>query len=374
MDKYLHIVCLDAPYPVKHGGHFDLFYKLSPLCKAGVKIILHCFENENGRSEELNKFCEQVFYYRREKGRAGFSLKLPYIVASRRNAALRERLLKDDHPILLEGVHCSYLLQDERFNGRKILLRLHNVESIYYRQLYHAAPAGFKKWYYLYESVLLKKYESFLASKAPLILAVSRKDEHIYRNAFGARHIAYLPVFTGFEEVSAKEGVGCFCLYHGNLSVPENEKTAIWLLEKVFNDIPIPFLVAGRNPSSRLARIIAKNQNAGLMANPSDEDMRDMISKAQMNVLPSFNATGVKLKLLNVLFNGRHCIVNDAAIEGTGFEPACHVAGNAEGFKSIIAQLYNRPFSEEEITLRKKLLAGVFDNEKNALRLIQWIW
>lgn len=359
---------------MKHGGHFDLFYKLSPLCKAGVKIILHCFENENGRSEELNKFCEQVFYYRREKGRAGFSLKLPYIVASRRNAALRERLLKDDHPILLEGVHCSYLLQDERFNGRKILLRLHNVESIYYRQLYHAALAGFKKWYYLYESVLLKKYESFLASKAPLILAVSRKDEHIYRNAFGARHIAYLPVFTGFEEVSAKEGVGCFCLYHGNLSVPENEKTAIWLLEKVFNDIPIPFLVAGRNPSSRLARIIAKNPNAGLMANPSDEDMRDMISKAQMNVLPSFNATGVKLKLLNVLFNGRHCIVNEAAIEGTGFEPACHVAGNAEGFKSIIAQLYNRPFSEEEITLRKKLLAGVFDNEKNALRLIQWIW
>lgn len=362
------------PYPVNHGGHFDLFHKLSPLHKAGVKISLHCFENENSGSPELNKFCEQVFYYPREKGRTGFSLKLPYIVASRRNEMLTKRLLEDDHPILLEGVHCSSLLQDERFAGRKIALRLHNVESIYYRQLYRAAPAGIKKWYYLYESIMLRKYELFLAAKTPVILAVSRKDEQVYREKFGARQIAYLPVFTGFSEVLAKEGIGCFCLYHGNLSVPENEKMAIWLLEKVFNDIPIPFLVAGRNPSSRLARIIGKNPNASLMANPSDEDMRDMISKAQMNLAPSFNATGVKLKLLNALFNGRHCIVNDAAVEGTGFEPACHIAGNAEGFKSIIAQLYNRPFSEEEIMLRKKLLAGIFDNEKNAARLIQWIW
>ena len=102
--------------------------------------------------------------------------------------------------------------------------------------------------------------------------------------------------------------------------------------------------------------------------------MCDLISKAQINILPSMNATGIKLKLLNVLFNGRHAIVNDATVKGTGFGPACHVAGNASGFKSIVTQLYHRPYTEDETVLRNSLLQNVFDNKKNAERLIQWIW
>jgi hypothetical protein len=61
---------------------------------------------------------------------------------------------------LLEGVHCTYLLQDERFNNRKMILRLHNVEYKYYRQLFHSCHSLFRKIYYLNESRLLKQYET----------------------------------------------------------------------------------------------------------------------------------------------------------------------------------------------------------------------
>ena len=47
-----------------------------------------------------------------------------------------------------------------------------------------------------------------------------------------------------------------------------------------------------------------------LVANPSEMEMQDMIAKAQINILPSFNNTGIQIKLLNALFNGRHCLVN----------------------------------------------------------------
>ena len=58
--------------------------------------------------------------------------------------------------------------------------------------------------------------------------------------------------------------------------------------------------------------------------------MQDLIGKAHINVLPSFNATGIKLKLVNALFNGRHCLVNEATAEGSGLESACFVAHDAD--------------------------------------------
>jgi hypothetical protein len=61
-------------------------------------------------------------------------------------------------------------------------------------------------------------------------------------------------------------------------------------------------------------------------------------------------------------------------VSGSGLEPACHIATNANAFASIIAQLYHQPFGEEEIRLRKRLLCTTYDNEKNSKQLIQWLW
>ena len=373
MEKHVHIISFDIPYPVVHGGYFDLFYKLIALYQQGVRIHLHCFEYGREKQPELEQYCTEVHYYPRQCGHKGFSHKWPYIVASRTNAEMEATLLKDNYPILIEGIHCSYLLHDERFNNRKFILRLHNVEHKYYRQLYHSCHSLFRKIYYLNESRLLKQYEQNIVNKA-LILAVSDQDVNSYRNEFGARNIATLPVFLPFTEVSAPEGIGCFCLYHGNLSVTENEKAAIWLLKKVFNDLKIPLVIAGKNPSSKLQHIAQQHPNACVVADPSEQEMQDMIGKAQINILPSFNNTGIKLKLLNALFNGRHCLVNDATVQSTGLESACHIGSNAVAFKSLIMQLYRQPFAEEEIRLRKALLLSTFDNKRNAQRLIQWIF
>jgi glycosyltransferase involved in cell wall biosynthesis len=377
LDKHVHIVSLDVPYPVDYGGAFDIFYKLKYLKEAGVSIHLHCFVNKREPQPILEDYCDKVDYYPRQTGHKGLSYQLPYIVSSRNSGELVENLLNDNYPIIIEGIHCTHFLHDERFSNlqdRKIILRLHNVESMYYRQLFQSSPNSLKKLYFLAESLLLKKYEACIAKKVSLILTVSDADKDIYKKEFGARNIANLPVFIGYKEIKSQEGVGCFCLYHGNLSVPENEKAARWLCDNVFNDLNIPFVIAGKDPSDKLIRSVKTKTHICLVANPDEKEMCDLISKAQINILPSMNATGIKLKLLNVLFNGRHAIVNDATVKGTGFGPACHVAGNASGFKSIVTQLYHRPFTEDETVLRNSLLQNVFDNKKNAERLIRWIW
>ena len=373
MENHLHIICHDIPYPPDYGGVFDLFFKIRSLSQSGIKIHLHCFEYGRGEQSELEKYCCEVKYYSRRHGHKGFSHKLPYIVCSRANHELLDNLLQDDYPILAEGIHCTYLLNDDRFNKRKIILRLHNVEWMYYKQLYHSSSSLLKKIYYLHESRVLKNYERSIARKAFLV-AVSKRDAAYYKDEFGADHIAFLPVFLPYCDVKSRQGTGCYCLYHGNLSVPENEHTVIWLLKKVFNDLPLPFVIAGKKPSARLERIAGQYRHSCVVADPSEEEMQDIIEKAQVHILPSFNCTGIKLKLLNALFNGRHCIVNDESVNATGLESICHIGSDASAFKKIITETYRSPFEKEEIEKRREVLLNFYNNEKNARQLIQWIW
>jgi hypothetical protein len=371
--RNLHIVCHDVPYPPDYGGVFDLYYKIRTLHEEGIKIHLHCFTS--GREEQpiLNTFCVRVYYYPRQTGHKGFSHQLPYIVCSRSSQALLERLLQDEYPILLEGVHCTYLTQDDRFAKRKILLRLHNVESVYYKQLAKSSSSWFKKLYYLRESAVLKRYEKSIASGWPL-LTVTQNDAEMAAGSFQSKNISVIPVFLPFQHIESPQGTGCYCLYHGNLSVEENEKAVIWLLEHVFNDLNIPFLVAGKNPGPKLKRAVSKARNCCMISDPNDQELKDIISKAQLHVIPSFNCTGVKLKLLNALFNGRHCVVNGDAVEGTGLKDVCHLAEGADEFKLVIEKLYERPFTFLDLQYRREKLQQQYNNQETASRLIAQIW
>lgn len=373
MNKHLHIVTHDVPWPVVHGGMVDLFYKLVALHKCGVKIHLHCFRKEGRKEEpELEKFCVSVNYYIRKTGLAGVSFTTPYIVHSRKNHNLIANLQKDQYPVILEGIHCTALLEEGAFKGRKVFVRLHNVEYKYYDQVAKYENNIFKKIYYKIESRLLKKHERSIALKA-IFLAVSVDDTTSYKNEFKAS-VFFLPVFLPYTEITSEQGIGSFCLYHGNLSVNENEKVACWLLKEVFDSLKIPLVIAGRNPSLSLKKLVENKPTTCLVVNPTEEEMQDLIKKAQVNILPSFNATGVKLKLLNALYNGRHCLVNEPAIAGTGFNELCSVANNAQEFKQQINSLYAVSFSEEQINKRRDILKKIYDNEKNAIKLMTLIW
>ena len=109
----INIVAFDIPYPAIYGGTIDIFYKLRTLKKTGVNIILHCFEYNKPKQQELEKYCKQVFYYQRKKGVRYIFSKLPYIVITRSNRDLIENLKANNNPILFEGLHSCFFLNSE---------------------------------------------------------------------------------------------------------------------------------------------------------------------------------------------------------------------------------------------------------------------
>lgn len=372
MDKHLHIISFDVPYPADYGGAIDVFYKIKALHKLGIKIHLQTYEYGRGHQDELLKYCDTVNYYKRDTGFKGFSFSLPYIVNSRGNEEMMRKILNDDFPVLMEGLHTTFFYNHPDFLKRKVVLRAHNVETLYYTGLAETTDNVLKKIYYRNESRLLEKYEEEVIKKIPALYMTLHDAGHYSQKK--CANWGVLPVFHANEKINCLEGIGTYCLYHGNLSIPENEKTAIWLLENVFNDLTVPFVIAGKNPSKKLEELVHENQHTCLISNPGDEELYDLIKRAQVNVLPAFNKTGIRLKLINALYNGRHCVVNDEMVCSTNLETACHIGNNAAGMKSILIQLYHKPFTEDEIQLRENLLNTHYNNDTNARKLIQWLY
>lgn len=376
MNRHLHIVCLDVPWPADYGGAIDMMNRIISLKKAGVRIHLHYFSyNDRGTPNELNQFCESIQVYERKTGHRGLTTKLPYIVSSRLNDQLVENLNKDLHPILLEGLHCTGTLPRLDLTRRKVVVRMHNEESIYYKELARSESSWLKKLYFRRESRLIGRYNRQLPDECTYA-CITPGDAAILEKEYHLHHSRFLPAFPSWQQVNSQEGMGSLCLYHGNLSVPENEEAALWLLRKVFSQIQKPFVIAGKKPSKRLQKMAHLFQHTCLVADPSETELNDLVRKAHINLLPGFSrhVTGIRLKLLHVLFEGRHCVVNQPMIAGTGLEAACYIGTTANAFASIIMQLYHQPFTQEEIALRRRLLAGTYDNDTNAAELIQYLW
>jgi hypothetical protein len=368
--RKLHIVAFDIPYPPDYGGVIDVFYKIKSLSEAGVKILLHCFQYGRVKSPELEKYCEQVFYYQRGKGIRFFFNKLPYIVATRNSKKLLANLKSVEAPILFEGLHTCFFLNHPGLDGYKKIVRTHNVEHDYYHHLALEEESIFKRFYFSREAKKLKRFESVL-KYADLIIPISPSDQQYFKKIHP--HTVLLTAFSSFEGVTSKPGKGHYFLFHGNLSVGENKKAVDFLLDEVFNGSEIPLVVAGKNPSEELLKRAGKMENVSLVANPSFETMSDLIEQAQGCILPTFQATGLKLKLLNSLFSGRFCITNSTMVNNTGLEDLCIIADSAEDMIETLKFYFDKYFKEEEIQERKLVLETEFSNKSKTKRLLNLI-
>ncbi len=368
-DKYLHIISFDIPYPADYGGVIDVFYKIKALHSIGVKIILHCFQyGTRTPQEELNKYCEKVFYYKRNTGFMGVSLKLPYIVYSRKNKELLQNLLKDEYPILFEGVHTTYYASHPYLSNRLKFYRAHNIEHEYYDLLAKTSTSILRKLYYKIENVLLCNYSNNY--HVDEVLSISYADKKYFQQHHN--NVKYIPAFHAYDTVISKTGSGKYCLFHGNLSVQENIDAVDFLVHKVFHDLDIPLIVTGKNPTKYVQDICLEHK-INLIENPTNDNMNELIQNAQCIVLPTFQHSGVKLKLLNSLFSGRFVLVNSIMTAGTKLENICVNCKDALEFKKNIEMYFKNEFTQEIIEHRAVFLKKQFNNIESAKKIAELI-
>ncbi|MCO5260239.1 MAG: hypothetical protein M9916_08865 [Crocinitomicaceae bacterium] len=367
-NKTIHIISLDVPFPPDYGAMIDTFYRIKILHELGYSIIFHCFTYGRGKPEELKKYCKEVYYYDRKKRLIDFFALRPFIVQTRRSKLLLSRLLKDDYPIFIEGVHCCWFLEQPAIQKRLTIVRAHNIEAEYYDEMKKNA-SGLKRIFFWAEAKKLALYENPIISKATVVLTVKANENDFFQK-YNANTLL-MP--SSIPEIHF-EGVGTlkdYCLFHGNLSVSENDLSAKWLIEQVVPSLGgIPFVVAGKNPSPSLIKLCQENK-VQLIANPDQEAMQQLIAEAKIHVLISTNSAGLKLKLFAVLQTLGTIIVNSNMIKGNGLDKYCKVANTSKEFVQLISEEFKKDVPLEERLARieafkqetdtKKLITETFD-------------
>jgi hypothetical protein len=373
LGKHLHIIAFDIPFPANYGGVIDVFYKLVQLKEAGVETILHCFEyGDRKPSSELAGLCKSVYYYKRKTGWVHQISTQPYIVVSRQDEQLLKNLMLDDHPILFEGLHSCSLLNHKALSGRFKIYRESNIEHHYYLHLAKSTKNIAAKAYFLLESAKLWYFQKTLRH-ANLMLVVSQADTAYLKKQFPQQEVVYLPSFHPTNHVSSKPGRGDFALYHGKLSVAENLQAAEFLIKEVFAKTTVPFVVAGLNPPAWLHKLIKPHSHIKIVSNPDDLQLFKLIEDAHVNVLVSFQPTGLKLKLLNTLYRGRYCLVNSEMLAGTDLHSLCRIGNSPREMIDQLSQLFRSNFDAAEVEKRKNLLEKDFSNRNNITKLISYL-
>ncbi|MEL7341776.1 MAG: glycosyltransferase, partial [Bacteroidota bacterium] len=155
--------------------------------------------------------------------------------------------------------------------------------------------------------------------------------------------------------------------------VSENEQAVFYLIREVFSNLQIPLVIAGSHPGEALIRLISAYEHIALRHNPSQEEMDQLLSDAHIHVLPTFQNTGIKLKLLNSLYKGRFVVVNEPMVANTGLEFGTVICRSTEEFRGAIQDLWQEEFGEIELAQREAAVGETFSSRRNAQLLIETI-
>jgi hypothetical protein len=364
----LHIVSFNIPYPPNYGGVIDVFYKIKELHQLDIKIYLHCFEYDRPQQKALEKYCEKVFYYKRSSNIKSLFSTTPYIIKNRESELLIDRLKKIDAPILFEGLHTTFPLTKTVFKS-KVYIRTHNIEHDYFKGLAESESNIFKKLFYVLESFKLKKYEAIL-NKVAGIFSISPFEQEYFESKYGKK-CNYIPAFHDAKPLENHSAKGDFILYHGDLRISDNIKAALFLIA-IYKDSSYKLVIASSEKSS-IIKEINKHQNIYFETINTQKELELLFRKAHINTLVTFQKTGIKLKLLNALYQGKFIIANSKMIADTGLESLCELANTKEEILQKTAFLFSEEFSEAEIEKRKEKLT-LFSPSQSSKRIKELIF
>jgi hypothetical protein len=359
-EKVLQIVSFDLPFPPKYGGAIDVFYKIKALNEIGYSIVLHCFVKEHHTvPPELTALIKKCYYYRLNQTIFSFFSSLPISIKSRNSKELLLNLKKIKGPILFESLKVTGLLEKHAF--QEMFLRLHNVESAYFRGLAKSESNYFMKIIYFLEGLKFERFERKM-NYYEAVFTLS-KNEQIWSEKRN-KNARYVPLFHGNVALKDLTPFGKYAIYSGDMRTADNKKAVEYLIS-VFNKVQdYDLVIAVSEGIDFVQNKIGKAKNITAVQIDNYTHLQLLLAEAHINVMVSFQASGTKLKLVNALFNSRHCLINENMVDDDSVLSLCKIASNETEFIQQISLLKLQPFTDFD--RRKQLLSEVYDDLANA--------
>ena len=132
-------------------------------------------------------------------------------------------------------------------------------------------------------------------------------------------------------------------------------------------------MIASSYRNTKVMTEISKYDNITFNIITDQNNLYRLFENAHINALPTFQNTGIKLKLLNTLRQGKFIIANDPMIDETGLETLCEKANSKAEFLSKTAKLFDQNYESSFEAEREKLLEN-FDSVTSAKKIAKLIF
>ena len=335
-------LCLDAAFPPTNGLTMRTWSVVKSLSAAGHEVDLLAFTppcalaaTRPAARYETALSCEFIPFVATALSEAGamaarlraLSTGRPYSVARFECSAMRAAISRRLNSGGYGAVICDSIFPAVNLPPRfsvPLILNTHNLE---YMIVAGYARREFRPPQRLYAGLewrLLRGWETGWWGRAAAVLACSRLDcERIQRRSPGVRCLvlpntvdtaAYLPQVLPAGPRTT--------LYTGGLDWHPNRDAVLHFVERVLPGLRhlVPgarFIAAGRNPPPQLKKRLARIPGVECLG-PVD-DMRALIARASVCVVPLRMGSGTRLKILEAAAMAKPIVSTTLGAEGLDF-------------------------------------------------------
>lgn len=391
-------VCKKFPYPLRDGEVIAIHQLTRGFYEAGHKVTVaaintkkHFFPPDEmpQENQELADFHSVLldtdvnWWDALTSLFRGDSYNIQRFVSADFERLLSGILRENEFDIVqLEGLYLlPYLLTIRKYSNAKIVLRAHNIEHLIWERNSKMAKPGAKKWYLQNLATRMKEFEIYNLNSCDALIPISTVDAARFVELGCKLPLHTCPVGIQLNGMTEFDEPRTIC-YLGSMDWAPNREGVEWFLDnvwpKVNNQFPeLQFFVAGRNfPADFPGKQYPNVEIVGEV-----ENSRAFLRSKAIMVVPLFSGSGIRVKILEAMAEGRPVISSTIGAEGINAVDGAHflLADTPDAFARQIRRLvkdrdearrmgvHARAFIKENYD-NKKLVSDLVDFYKSLLK------
>ena len=374
-------VSIAYPLPANNGSKMRLWAILRAIASAGHEITLASFaepEEVAGTEQELAAVCKEsevvpLHYTRLSAGgdylkrlRAVFSPS-PFTLDRLRSEEMRVRLerrlrARDFDVVICDNVYAAINLPDD---ARPLVMNSQNIEYLILQRYVEQEGNGFKALYAQLEAAKLRRFEAAMYRRAVLAMACSSVDTEQIAQLCPGIQTAVAPNVVDVNEYTVGGEVDPLTvLYQGGMDWYPNRDALEYFVRQIFplvqKEVPgVRLIAAGRNPAPEFRARFA--DVPALEFTGTVPDLRPIIARAAVCVVPLRIGSGTRLKILEGGAMGKAMVSTTIGAEGLEFEAGSEIliADDPQQFSRDVVDLLHDPAKRQALgeAARRKVVA-----------------
>lgn len=388
--RVLHI-CSKTPFPPIDGGTIASYQLANAMLKMGwkvknISVVTPKHPKQEMPIDPVYQHTAPRFEYIDTTPKSqgvfnGYLKKNNYLVSrffSARLAKCISAALEEEtfDSVLFDGLFTTVYFETvkQHFEGRTII-RTHNVEFHLWEDRYLNEESALKRFFLRSMIKELKDYELDILPKFDIIATISQNDKAFFNAHFGLNRTQYLPF--GIEPYAAEEQIEKdtnVIRFLGALDWEPNIEGLNWFLSEVWPSIHernpnVSFEIGGRNaPEGYLVNPPKGVKMVGLV-----DDANQFISSAELAVVPLLSGSGIRIKIIEALFNGQIVVTTSKGAQGINYrnEKELFVTDNAKNMTRYILDIIGNKELQNRVGEEARKLANKSFHLNNTIQVLQ---